>query len=142
MQKTICALGTLLLIAGSFGEETLREQGAFGMPQKEATVLCDTPELKVSVCNSVEYLMVQAIVWKDNDNAEGTSGEDRKIGDYSVLLLDVDADGKETPQIDKQYHLNPWPEMPGLHYVDVVGVGATSGLKAGSKGRGATRYVM
>jgi hypothetical protein len=79
MQKSICALAALLLIVASFAEENLREQGGFGMPQKEATVLCDTPELKVSVCNSVEYLMVQAIVWKDNNNAEGTtSGEERK----------------------------------------------------------------
>jgi hypothetical protein len=59
-----------------------------------------------------------------------------------VLLLDVDSDGKETPQVDKQYHLNPWPEMPGLHYVDVLGPGATSTLKNGSKGRGATCYLM
>jgi hypothetical protein len=132
----------LILLTCECAAATIREMGAFGMPQKDATVLCDTAELKVSVCNNLEYLMVQAIVWNDNDEKAGMSLDGKKIGDYSVVLLDVDADGKETAHVDKQYHLNPWPESPGLHFVDVLGEGSTTGLNKGSKGRGSIRYVQ
>src|SRR5262245_6920754 len=119
----------------------LKSDGAFGFPQKEAKVLCDTPELRVSAFSDAEYLYVQAVLWTDGDNTDGETDDGRAIGDWSSLMIDADADGKATGQVDRNYALNPWATSPGLHYSVVFDDRGTSGLTAASKGHGAGWYV-
>ena len=59
----------------------------------------------------------------------------------SDLLIDVDADGKRTPEMDRNYSLHPWPHLPGLYYQIVLSENSTTGLEDDSKGRGSIRYV-
>jgi thiol-disulfide isomerase/thioredoxin len=118
----------------------LKTQGAFGFPQERATVLCDTKDLRVSAWNDAAHLYVQAVLWTDGDDALGETNDGRAIGDSANLTLDVDADRKDTPKVDRTYSLNPWPSQPGLRYVIVVRQGATTGLMGDTKGRGGIRY--
>lgn len=120
----------------------LRENGAFEFPQKEAKVLCNQPDLRLSVWNNDEYLFAQAVLWTDGDASLGKTEDNREIGDWSQLLLDLDADGKATPKVDREYLLNPKPHMGGLHYTICLGEGRTTGMESDSKGRGAIRYVQ
>lgn len=94
----------------------LRKGGAFGFPQAQAKVLCDSSSLRFSVWNNQEYLFAQAVLWTDDDSCLGKSEENREIGDWSELMLDLDADGKSTREVDRDYMLNPWPSMSGLQY--------------------------
>jgi thiol-disulfide isomerase/thioredoxin len=119
----------------------LREDGAFAFPQKDAKVLCDQPGLRFSVWNNDEYLFAQAVLWSDGDASLGKTTDNREIGDWSEIMLDLDANGKATPQVDRDYLLNPWPGLEGLHYQICLGEGATTGIQGDSKGRGAIRYV-
>lgn len=119
----------------------LREKGAFQFPQKEAKVFSDTPDLRFSVWNNAEYLFAQAVLWKDGDDSLGQTADNREIGDWSQLMLDLDADEKPTPRVDRNYMLNPWPHLSGLQYDICLGKGATTGINSDSKGRGAIRYV-
>jgi len=64
------------------------------------------------------------------------------LGDYSQLWLDLDDDGKETPDVDRVYRLNQRPYLPGLHYAICKGNGGTTGDKDDSAGRGCIRYVQ
>jgi thiol-disulfide isomerase/thioredoxin len=119
----------------------LREHGAFQFPQSEAKVLCDSPDLRFSVWNNQEYLFAQAVLWTDDDSSLGKTEDNREIGDWSEVMLDLDADGKRTANVDRDYMLNPWPNQGGLHYQICRGEGAWSGIQSDSKGRGAIRYV-
>ena len=119
----------------------LREHGAFSFPQAKSKVLCDQPTLRFSVWNNNEYLFAQAILWTDDDASLSKTADNREIGDWSVLMLDVDADGKSTPNVDRDYVLNPYPRMPGLHYVIELGNRSSTGINDDSKGRGAIRQV-
>jgi thiol-disulfide isomerase/thioredoxin len=119
----------------------LKRQGYNGFPQQLATILCDIPDLRVSVCCGDEHLYVQAIFWNDDDDSLGKSDDGREIGDWSQVLLDLDADQKNTPQVDRHYALNPWPRLPGLRYSVVVSENGTTGLLPDSAGRGAIEYV-
>jgi thiol-disulfide isomerase/thioredoxin len=119
---------------------TVKTRGAFGFPQETATVLCDTKDLRLSAWNDAAYLYVQAVLWADDDDSLGETDDGRKIGDWSNLSLDVDADQKATKDVDRHYTLNPWPTMPGLRYSVVLGDSMSSGIKSDSKGRGAIRY--
>ncbi len=118
----------------------LRGHGVNGFPQKEATVLCDQQDLRLSVYNDDAYLYVQAILWNDDDDGVETTTDGRAIGDWSNLLLDVDADRGATPQVDRHYSLNPWASQPGLHYQVMITINGYTGLKPDSAGRGATEY--
>lgn len=119
----------------------VQRDGAFGFPQRDAEVLCDTEDLRVCVWNDAKYLYVQAVLWKDADDVLGETRDGRPIGDRSSLLLDVDADAKVTPNIDRNYSLNPWPSRQGLYYSVLLGPTSSSYLKNDSKGRGAIRYL-
>jgi thiol-disulfide isomerase/thioredoxin len=119
----------------------LRNSGAFGFPQENGVVLCDNSDLRLSVCNDEKFLFVQAVLWKDNDSALGKTEDNREIGDCSQLMLDLDADGKETPNVDRDYLLNPWPHMAGLRYDICLSDRATTTILSDSKGRGAVRYL-
>ena len=119
----------------------LKRDGAFGFPQSNARVLCDNPDLRLSIWNNDEHLFVQAILWKDGDAALGKTEDNREIGDGSTLILDLDGDSKRGGGVDRDYALNPWPAMPGLYYQVVHSIGSSSGLNKDSRGRGAVRYV-
>lgn len=119
----------------------LRQEGAFGFPQREATVLCDTEALRLSAVSDGEHLFVQAVVWRDGDDTVGEAQDGRAIGDWSSLRVDADADGKATGQLDRDYSLNPWPVLPGLHYSVLFDDRGSSSLTADSKGRGAISYA-
>ncbi len=119
----------------------LRQNGAFAFPQKDATVLCDRPDLRFSVWNNDGYLFAQAVVWNDDDASLGKTDDNREIGDWSEFMLDVDADGKPTPHVDRDYLLNPWPGFEGLRYQICLGENTFTGIQSDSKGRGAIRYV-
>ena len=105
----------------------LKSEGAFGFPQARATVLCDTPDLRLSVFNDGEHLFVQAVLWNDGDDAAGETRDGRAIGDRSSLIVDVDADRQVTAKLDRTYHLNPWPSR--------------AGLQGSSQGRGSIAYL-
>ena len=119
----------------------LKQEGAFGFPQREARVLCDNSDLRLSIWNNSEHLFVQAVLWKDDDAALGKTEDNREIGDGSTLILDLDGDGKQGGGVDRDYSLNPWPSMSGLYYQVVHDGGSSSGLNKDSRGHGAVRYV-
>jgi len=134
--------GLLVATVAAHGEGAdLRAHGAFGFPQERATVLCDTPDLRVSMVTSATHLYVQAILWNDDDDATGETADGRTIGDSGSLLFAVDPGGRVTANVDRTYHLSPWPAMPGLHYSVQLGGNASTGLQGDSKGRGAVAYV-
>jgi thiol-disulfide isomerase/thioredoxin len=147
MKKSFFVLCALLMAELCLAEEPsqtangLRENGAFGFPQKQATVFCDQPTLRFSVWSNHKYLFAQAILWTDDDSSLGKTPDNRDIGDWSVLMLDVDADGKPTKDVDRNYMLNPWPGDEGLHYDIVMGPGSTTGIEDDSHGLGAIRYL-
>ncbi len=120
----------------------LHNTGAFGFPQRDAKVLCDRPVLRFSVWNNDQYLFAQAVLWTDDDSSVGEDDRGYALGDYSHLMLDLDDDGKDTPDLDRVYSLNQRPYLPGLHYVIYKENGATTGDKSDSAGRGAIRYVQ
>src|SRR5439155_22446844 len=78
---------------------------------------------------------------KDDDSSLRKTEDSREIGDWSQVLLDLDADGKPTRNLDRNYMLNPWPNLSGLHYQICLGEGATTTIKSDSRGRGAIRYL-
>ena len=121
--------------------DELRQNGVFEFPQKDATVLCDRADLRFSVWNNAEYLFAQAVLWTDDDSSLGKSEENREIGDWSEVMLDLNADGKQTPNVDRDYMLNPWPNFGGLQYQICLGEGARTGILGDSKGQGAIRYL-
>jgi thiol-disulfide isomerase/thioredoxin len=147
MKKYFFILCTLAIVNVCGADESLktvaelRESGAFNFPQKESKVLCDQPTLRFSVWNNDKYLFAQAILWTDDDASLGKTDDNREIGDWSVLMLDVDADGKSTPNVDRDYVLNPWPGAEGLYYVIELGLRSSTSLKDDSKGQGAIRYI-
>lgn len=110
----------------------------FGFPQAEATVLCDDEDLRLSAWNDAQYLYVQAILWGDFDDRSGESAPGQATGDRSFLLLDVDANQRPTPQVDRQYALNTSPPSRGL-YFGVLGGNGKLAIDPGSKG--AVRYA-
>jgi thiol-disulfide isomerase/thioredoxin len=137
---TVCA-STCAANESPVPRAELRQNGAFQFPQQEAKILCDNPDLRFSVWNNQEYLFAQAVLWKDDDASLGKTEDNREIGDWSEVMLDLDADGKPTAHLDRDYMLNPWPNQPGLCYQICLGKGSTSGINTDSKGRGAIRYV-
>lgn len=127
----------------AFGEfvANLKEDGAFGFPQNEAKVFYSDEDFRVSLWNDNKYLYVQAVLWNDGDDSLGDTHDGREIGDHSSLSLDVDANSEATPNIDRNYSLNPWPSYPGLNYSIVLDEMTTTTLKDDSSGWGAIRYV-
>ncbi len=147
MKRFFFVLCTLALVNLCGSEESLktvaglRENGVFGFPQKEAKVFCDQPTLRFSVWNNAKYLFAQAILWTDDDTSLGKNQYNEEIGDWSALMLDVDANGKSTRNVDRDYVLNPSPGAEGLYYVIELGLRSSTFLKDDSKGQGAIRYV-
>lgn len=119
----------------------LRERGAFGFPQKAATVFCDRPSLRFSVWNNDKYVFAQSVLWTVQDASFGTNRFDQELGDSSVLMLDVNADGEFTTNVDRDYLLNPSPGEDGLYYVIELGLRSNTHIKNDSKGRGVIRYI-
>lgn len=119
----------------------LRENGAFGFPQKDAKVFFDNPVLRFSVWNNDQYLFAQAVLWTDDDASLGKTPDNRDIGDWSVLMFSEKPDASITPNVDRIYLLDPWPAMGGLYYQTVLGVRTTTDIQNDTKGLGAVRYV-
>ncbi|TCO94643.1 hypothetical protein EV701_102110 [Chthoniobacter flavus] len=158
----VCALGLLLSAQFSLradnapaptghiaevqlAEAELSKNGVFGFPQEQAQILCDTPELRLSMWNNSEYLYAQAIFWNDNDAELGQLRDGRVTGDRANLVLDLDADEQLTKDVDRIYMLSPWPNFPGLRYSIAKGQDgkwATTPILSDTKGRGAIRYVL
>lgn len=118
----------------------LREKGAFGFPQAAAQVLCDRPELRVSLYNDSVYLYVQAVVWGDGDASTGYS-RGKEIGDNGSVSLDLDGDMQYTPQVDRCYYVDPRTDSQGLFYTVRVSDRATTGLADDTAGKGAICYA-
>ena len=127
--------------AANWPPVNLKEGGAFGFPQKQARVLCDSPDLRFSVAANGEYLFAQAVVWNDGDASLGKTGDGRDIGDWSNLGLELGERGKVTPKVERTYALNPWPALPGLRYQISVSENGWTGLQGDSKGRGSIQYL-
>ena len=130
---------TQQVVAASLSE--LRRNGVFGFPQKDAAVLWNQPALRFSVWNNDQYLFAQAVLWTDGDVSVVTNEAGYARGDSSTLLLDLDADKKLTPKVDRDYMLNPFGPWKGLYYQIPLGGGSTTGIRTDSQARGAIRYV-
>ena len=119
----------------------LRVNGAFGFPQKEATILCDHTDLRFSVWSNQLYLFAQAVLWRVEEPSLGKTPDNEEIGNWSEFNLDLDADGKATPNVDRDYFLNQGPRMFGLNYAICMGENASGGCESNTKGCGAIRYI-
>ena len=119
-----------------------RLTGAFGFPEQQATILCNRFDLRFSVWSNREYLFAQATLWKDDDPSVGKDADGAALGDYSYLMLDLDNDKKETPDLDRVYYLNQRPSAPGLCYAIWKKNGAQTLPQYDSEARGAIRYVI
>lgn len=118
----------------------LGREGAFGFPQREATVLWNQPALRFSVWNNGQYLFAQAVLWTDGDASVVTNENGSVRGDSSEIRLGLGAGKQLTPKVDRDYMLNPIG-VKGLYYQVALGGGSTSGLKTDGEGWGAIRYV-
>lgn len=132
--------------AGAKAETTteppsLRRDGAFGFPQQEAEVLYDGPDFRLSAWTDAQNVALQAIFWDDDDDDIGRSEDGGPIGDWSTARLDVDADGRDTAKVDRNYMLDFVPKRPGMNYQLSVGGGKTYHPNPDSKGTGAIRYL-
>ena len=119
----------------------LKQDGAFAFPQKQAEVVCDNDDLRVSVWNDTKFFYLQAILWNDGDDTLGETSDGRKIGDGSSLFLDLDGNEEVTGKVDRDYTLNPWPRLQGLYYSILISANSCTPLQRDSKGRGAIRYL-
>ena len=119
----------------------LRKNGAFGFPQSSAKVLADQPEARFSAWSNAEWLYVQIVVWADDDDTKVKGGDGTEDCDQSLLLLDLDADQKYTPNVDRKYNVGPLAEKRGLRYQIHLGEGKLTPLIDDSKGRGSVRFV-
>jgi len=122
--------------------ETLAKEGCFGFPQAEATVVCDTGDLRVSIWNDASHLFVQAILWKDDSSEQGRLADGQAITDSSSVAVDIDCDRKPTEGLDRYYHLPAWPKKLGLWYQIIFDQKTTTTLKGDSRGRGGIQYVQ
>jgi len=120
----------------------LRENGTFAFPQKDAKVICDRPDLRFSVWNNDQYLVVQAVLWTYGHASLGETDKIQLVTDRSSLhVLDLIADGKGSPGLDRTYALNSPPGFNGLHYYIRLSEKSITPMKSDSKGRGAMRCV-
>jgi hypothetical protein len=120
----------------------IERDGVFGFPQAQAQILCDQRELRVSVWNNAEHLYVQAIVWQDSEGVQKEANSGRLVAtESSVLTLDVDGDGQDTPRVDRDYWLSNASVSPGLCYTFALGRDSSKAPKQKSDGRGAIQYV-
>jgi hypothetical protein len=120
----------------------LRENGAFAFPQKDSKVLCDRPDLRFSVWNNDQYLIVQAVLWTYGHASLGETDEFQLVTDWSSLhVLGMDADEKAPSRVDGNYALNTPAGFDSLHYYIRLSEKAITPMKSFSKGRGAIRCI-
>jgi len=143
----MAAIASLIFLLAAWGCSPTSDgtdavsDGAFAFPQDQAVVLCDWADLRLSVWNNHEVLIVQAVVWNDDDETLGESQDGRPIGDNAALGLDVNADSSYTADVDRIYYLNPWPRRPGLRHQVYGPGGKTTHLRNDSSGRGSISYL-
>ena len=121
----------------------LQTNGAFGFPQKEAKVIFEDKQLRVSVTNSPKYLFIQVIVWNDGDSSSGQARDGTEVGDFSALMVHLGSGNLPSSMVDRVYFLNPRPGYPGLHVSTIVSTNPrkiTFPEKV-SKGGGGIRYI-
>ena len=119
----------------------LRDNGAFGFPQKNARVLSDRPELRFSVWNDDQYLVAQAVLWSYGHESLGKTNSGL-VSDWSEVDFDWGVEGKGAPRANRKYKMNSPPGLRGLQYIiwpDKIGMMST---KSDSKGRGAMRCLV
>ena len=63
----------------------LKREGAFLFPQKEAQIICDRQDLRLSAWTSISYFYVQAILWNDDSDAPGTAVIARPLFDNAAI---------------------------------------------------------
>jgi hypothetical protein len=120
----------------------LRENGAFAFPQKDAKVLYDGPDLRFSVWNNAEYLFAQAIAWTEGPVVSTQTNDTRfTMDDWSVFMLDMDADQKVTYRIDRTYLLNSPIGLKGLLCSIELSEKSITTLMNDSNGRGGIRHM-
>lgn len=122
-------------------EFELRAKGVFGFPQQWARVVCDRSDLRVSVVNDDENLLVQAILWEDESDELYEARAGRMIGDNSTIVLDLDDDGRTSANRDRRYHLNGHQDRPGLSYDIELAGGNTTYVKSDSAGHGCIAHL-
>lgn len=137
----LCLFHPTSVVAQTISIDELRANGALGFPVKSARTHCDNDDLRLQSWNDKEYLVVQAILWKDGDDKLGETSDGRKMGDSSSLLFDIENNQKRTPEIDRTYSLNPWPQKPGLRYTIPYKQMTSSSIQDDSKGHGSIRYI-
>lgn len=103
-------------------------------PEGQAKLVCDRPELRVTVWNDANLLVVQAVLAKPPLGKPA----DPKRADVGALFLDVDGDGTRTPKRDRHYYV--MPNAP-FAYVEVLGEQSTTTMQHDSAGGGSLRYV-
>lgn len=118
----------------------LRLAGALGFPQSSARVLVDKPSIRLSAASDPQWLYVQGIFWADT-SPDPDSIKEENPRDTSILMIDADASGSDTPYVDRQYLLNPYPFLPGLHYSESRESQKTTPIQNDSQGFGAIRWV-
>lgn len=160
---SIKILSVLLLTFAAYGQNApsiseLKTNGANGFPQKNAKILMDDENIRVSILNDANYLAVQSIVWNDNNDQTGENSIGQTAGDYSSLLFTTKKGNKRNPETDRDYFVNPLPHKKGLFYTTYSGkvkfiktlpngrkveykAEATSPLKSDSNGKAKIEYI-
>jgi hypothetical protein len=115
----------------------LRANGAFTFPQKNAKVLCDRPDLRLSVWNNDKYLVAQAVLWSYDHASLSKTNDNGWVTDWSEFGLDIDANGTDPHRLEKNYVLNAPAGLKGLHYFIRLSEKSITPMKSDSQGRGA-----
>jgi len=116
--------------------------GFDGSGENIAKIYCDNEHLKLSAYNDEKYLYVQAAIY-DDGVSEGTGeiSQDRRVVDYSEVLFAMGPGERRTPDIDKNYFLNPLAGMEGLYCQTVLSDDSFSGLEKAAGGDGKIVYL-
>jgi hypothetical protein len=121
--------------AGSLAE------GFFAFPQREAAILIESPQLRLAWWNNREYLLVQAVLGEDSSPGIGRAADGSATGDFSVVELDSDDNGRMDPRVDRSYWVNPWPDHAGLFRQIRLDAPEPHPLDRDTQGRASIRYV-
>jgi len=135
--QTSSAVGshTVLRAAGM----DLRGSGVFGFPQRQAKVVCDRPDLRVSVWSNDRFVYFQAVLWQDNEVGFLTNAQGQVMTDRASLMLDLDANQIRTEGKDRHYSLGLGLTTQALSARLFVADRGTNLME--TKGRGGIRYL-
>ncbi|MEL6107250.1 MAG: formylglycine-generating enzyme family protein, partial [Planctomycetota bacterium] len=121
----------------------LVQNGVAGFSASEAQALVETESLRLHTCHDGTNLVVQAILWQDDDETFGKSNDpllsQKRLADRSMLVFDVDSNRRLTPGIDRKYYLDWSQRFRGMLY-QVRGTTGYYVFKRDSEGYGAIQY--